>query len=184
MPLQSKTASHWKPYLENLHVCMTDATCYKSHMRFPTGIKLLWESIKWLYKISMSIAGSLASGVRVTSMRMWRSPICPTARKERGRLQGRGCLNAVWSGFLKNSLYSGMRSIKSTEPHCGIPGITGSVFPSSGRSLYRKRNCLKGEKSLMLCKCKNIISFSTSVKLLFGGRFFRYSSLLPWQLDR
>ena len=29
---------------------MTDATCYESHMRFPTDMKLLWESIEWLYK--------------------------------------------------------------------------------------------------------------------------------------
>ena len=30
--------------------CMTDATCYESHMRFPTDMKLLWESIEWLYR--------------------------------------------------------------------------------------------------------------------------------------
>ena len=29
---------------------MTDATCYESHMRFPTDMKLLWESIEWLYR--------------------------------------------------------------------------------------------------------------------------------------
>ena len=46
---QEILASHWKPYLDNLHVCMTDATCYESHMRFPTDMKLLWESIEWLY---------------------------------------------------------------------------------------------------------------------------------------
>lgn len=39
--LQGILASHWKPYLENLHVCMTDITCYESHMRFPTDMKLL-----------------------------------------------------------------------------------------------------------------------------------------------
>ena len=39
---QELLASHWKPYLDNLHVCMTDATCYESHMRFPTDMKLLW----------------------------------------------------------------------------------------------------------------------------------------------
>lgn len=48
--LQKVLALHWKPYLENLHVCMTDATCYESHMRFPTEMKLLWESIGWLYR--------------------------------------------------------------------------------------------------------------------------------------
>ena len=29
---------------------MTDATCYESHMRFPTDMKLLWESLEWLYR--------------------------------------------------------------------------------------------------------------------------------------
>ena len=48
--LQGILASHWKPYLENLHVCMTDITCYESHMRFPTDMKLLWERIEWLYR--------------------------------------------------------------------------------------------------------------------------------------
>ena len=47
---QEILTSHWKPYLDNLHVCMTDATCYESHMRFPTDMKLLWESIEWLYR--------------------------------------------------------------------------------------------------------------------------------------
>lgn len=49
-PLQEVLAGHWKPYLENLHVCMTDATCYESHMRFPTDVKLLWESVRWLHR--------------------------------------------------------------------------------------------------------------------------------------
>ena len=44
--LQEVLTSHWKPYLENLHVCMTDATCYESHMRFPTDMKLLFEGRK------------------------------------------------------------------------------------------------------------------------------------------
>ncbi len=58
--LQEVLASHWKPYLENLHVCMTDATCYESHMRFPTDMKLLWESLEGSTGISASIAGNLA----------------------------------------------------------------------------------------------------------------------------
>lgn len=48
--LQLILADHWKPYLANLHVCMTDATCYESHLRFPTDVKLLWESIIWLHR--------------------------------------------------------------------------------------------------------------------------------------
>ena len=48
--IQEVLASHWKPYLDSLHVCMTDATCYESHMRYPTDMKLLWESLEWLYR--------------------------------------------------------------------------------------------------------------------------------------
>ena len=43
--LQEVLATHWKPYLENLHVCMTDATCYESHMRFPTDMKLPFGNV-------------------------------------------------------------------------------------------------------------------------------------------
>ena len=60
--LQEILASHWKPYLENLHVCMTDATCYESHMRFPTDMKLLWESLEWLYRHICKHCGEL--GIR------------------------------------------------------------------------------------------------------------------------
>lgn len=57
--LQEILATHWKPYLKNLHVCMTDATCYESHMRFPSGMKLLWESIEWLYRHICKHCGEL-----------------------------------------------------------------------------------------------------------------------------
>ena len=59
---QEILASHWKPYLDNLHVCMTDATCYESHMRFPTDMKLLWESIEWLHRHICQHCGEL--GIR------------------------------------------------------------------------------------------------------------------------
>ncbi|MDH6356142.1 hypothetical protein M2132_002505 [Dysgonomonas sp. PH5-45] len=47
--LQQVLASYWKPYMENLSVLMTDATCYESHLRYPTYIKLLWETVDWLH---------------------------------------------------------------------------------------------------------------------------------------
>ena len=61
-PYLEVLASHWKPYLDNLHVCMTDATCYESHMRFPTDMKLLWESLEWLYRQICRHCGEL--GIR------------------------------------------------------------------------------------------------------------------------
>ena len=41
---------------------MTDATCYESHMRFPTDMKLLWESLEWLYRHICKHCGEL--GIR------------------------------------------------------------------------------------------------------------------------
>ena len=60
--LQEILATHWKPYLDNLHVCMTDATCYESHMRFSTDMKLLRESLEWLYRYICRHCGEL--GIR------------------------------------------------------------------------------------------------------------------------
>ncbi len=37
-------------------------TCYESHMRFPTDMKLLWESIEWLYRHICMHCGKL--GIR------------------------------------------------------------------------------------------------------------------------
>jgi hypothetical protein len=47
---QQILAKHWKPYLEHSSVMMTDATCYESFIRFPTDVKILWESVDWIYK--------------------------------------------------------------------------------------------------------------------------------------
>jgi len=46
---QKALAKHWKPYLRDTHVMLTDATCYESSLRYPTNVKLLWESVEWNY---------------------------------------------------------------------------------------------------------------------------------------
>lgn len=58
--LQQILCDHWKPYMDNLHVCMRDATCYESHMRFPTDVKLLWESVEWLYRWMCKLCAALS----------------------------------------------------------------------------------------------------------------------------
>lgn len=74
-PLQLILAEHWKPYLENLHVCMTDATCYESHLRFPTDTKLLWEVLYGFIVICANIARPCTYNVPVTSILMYAVPI-------------------------------------------------------------------------------------------------------------
>lgn len=46
---QKEIARAWKPLMKDLHVVMSDATCYESLLRYPTDEKLLWESIEWTY---------------------------------------------------------------------------------------------------------------------------------------
>jgi len=47
---QQILAGHWKPYLDHTSVMLTDATCYESDIRFPTDVKILWESVDWIYR--------------------------------------------------------------------------------------------------------------------------------------
>ena len=49
--LQAVLIENWKPYMEQKHVMLIDATCYESHLRYPTAVKLLWESIVRVYGI-------------------------------------------------------------------------------------------------------------------------------------
>ena len=39
--------------LANKYLCLTDATCYDSHLRYPADVKLLWESCAWLHTLVM-----------------------------------------------------------------------------------------------------------------------------------
>ena len=48
--LQEVLAINWKPYLKGPNILMEDATCYETSMRYPTNVKLLWESTEWTYK--------------------------------------------------------------------------------------------------------------------------------------
>lgn len=41
----------WAPELKDKDLCLTDATCYESLLRYPTDIKLLWEACEWFYPI-------------------------------------------------------------------------------------------------------------------------------------
>lgn len=40
---------HWSSYIADKHSITTDATCYESHLRYPTNVKLLWECVDWLH---------------------------------------------------------------------------------------------------------------------------------------
>lgn len=48
--MQDVLINHWKRNMDNTHVLLMDATCYESYIRFPTDVKLLWESCQWIYE--------------------------------------------------------------------------------------------------------------------------------------
>jgi hypothetical protein len=47
--VQKCLAESWKPYLEYTNIMLGDATCYETSMRYPTNVKLLWESVEWVH---------------------------------------------------------------------------------------------------------------------------------------
>ena len=49
--MQKILYAKWAPELGDKDLCLTDATCYESSLRFPTDIKLLWEACEWFYPI-------------------------------------------------------------------------------------------------------------------------------------
>ena len=46
--LQKLLYDKWQDRIADKDLCLADATCYESHLRFPTDIKLLWECCEWL----------------------------------------------------------------------------------------------------------------------------------------
>ncbi len=49
--LQAILYDKWPPKLANKDLCLTDATCYECHLRYPRDVKLLWESSAWLHTL-------------------------------------------------------------------------------------------------------------------------------------
>jgi len=48
--LQNVLIDHWKRDMNHTHVLLMDASCYESYIRFPTDVKLLWESCQWVFE--------------------------------------------------------------------------------------------------------------------------------------
>lgn len=48
--IQEILLNHWEGDMEMTQALFMDATCYESYIRFPTDVKLLWESCTWVYE--------------------------------------------------------------------------------------------------------------------------------------
>ena len=57
--LQKILYGRWGGSLDNKDLCMTDATCYESHLRFPSDVKLLRECCEWLQSLEAKTCKAL-----------------------------------------------------------------------------------------------------------------------------
>lgn len=48
--VQKVLINAWKKEIPDKNVLLMDATCYEVHLRFPTDVKILWESCKWIWE--------------------------------------------------------------------------------------------------------------------------------------
>jgi hypothetical protein len=53
--LQLILASHWKPYMQQRNIGMTDATAYESYIEYPTEVKLIWKACGEIYQLIQNI---------------------------------------------------------------------------------------------------------------------------------
>lgn len=53
-------AKCWTPQLEQTHINLIDATCIESYIRYPTDVKLLWESTDYLWHQLKGLSRSLS----------------------------------------------------------------------------------------------------------------------------
>jgi transposase, IS5 family len=60
--LQNLFQNHWKPLLspQELKTLLMDATCYESWIRYPTDIKLIWESCQWIHQGILGLCSTLS----------------------------------------------------------------------------------------------------------------------------
>mgnify|MGYP003411752080 FL=1 len=53
--VQQAFYGHWSPCMKDKGCITMDATCYESHLRYPTNVKLLWEAVDWLHGLTGDI---------------------------------------------------------------------------------------------------------------------------------
>ena len=68
---QKVLARYWKPYLGDTTTALVDTTCYESEVRYPADVKLLWESVHWLYEMRYQLHKSYRLWMPRTKDKKW-----------------------------------------------------------------------------------------------------------------
>lgn len=64
-------ADHWRGFMSSLNSVTFDATCYESAIRYPTDVKLLWESVQWSYRQLKRLSKQAGLKLIRTKYRKW-----------------------------------------------------------------------------------------------------------------
>ena len=69
---QRVLADYWRPFMVTLDSVTYDATCYESAIRYPTDVKLLWESVHWSYGQLKRLSKQAGVKLLRTKYRKWK----------------------------------------------------------------------------------------------------------------
>ena len=141
---------------------MTDATCYESHMRFPTDMKLLWESLEWLYRHICRHCRELGIRRPRNKYRNVAESYLSYCKKRKRRASRTRMLKRRMIKLLEKLLSQRDGIHSEYGALLRYTGIIISVFPSSERCLYKKRKCLKGGKSVTASSALTVIMYVPS----------------------
>ena len=141
---------------------MTDATCYESHMRFPTDMKLLWESLEWLYRHICRHCRELGIRRPRNKYRNVAESYLSYCKKRKRRASRTRMLKRRMIKLLEKLLSQRDGIHSEYGALLRYTRIIISVFPSSERCLYKKRKCLKGGKSVTASSALTVIMYVPS----------------------
>lgn len=118
--LQEVLIKHWKRDMDNTHVLLMDATCYESYIRFPTDVKLLWESCQWVFE------KQLFKRCKILGIKRPRSKYLDQKRKQRAYDRRRRKPHKLGKKRKRALLYlldKGLRQLQeniNTNPHMAV----------------------------------------------------------------
>lgn len=108
-------AQHWKPYLNGQETLLVDATCYESEVRYPTDVKLLFESVDWLYWKLKQYSKCLGLRMARTKYKKWAARYAIYSRQRKPRVKRQKRLKRGLLGLL-HKLLDLIQSIEHHSP--------------------------------------------------------------------
>lgn len=138
--MQMELAKYWLPYLDSKGSITMDATCYESFIRYPTDVKLLWESVDWAYNFLVGLCKQLKRSRPRTKYRKWSFRYLSYSKmrrktKPKRRSITRGLLKLLLKligevdSILDNQISEVKVSVSNRERYSTIQTICGQQWP-------------------------------------------------------